>query len=223
MMTKTMRVMIVEDHPMFRESVVEAIEAEDGFEIIAQATDGGSAVTLAKKHNPDVIIMDIHLPVKNGIEAITEIIAENPDAHILTLTSSTDNDKVLAALQAGALGYMLKDSPRAVFLEGLRSVAAGHQYLTPEVATMLAKSLRPSRPAEHKEEHPNDKLTERERKVLQLLGLGFSNRQIAQSMVVSESTVRVHIFHLLAKLKLADRNQAILYALSNTTGEKTSI
>ena len=223
MMTKLIRVMIVEDHPMFRESVVEAIEAEDGYEIIAQATDGGSAVSLAKKHNPDVIIMDIHLPVKNGIEAITEIIADNPDAHILTLTSSTDNDKVLVALQAGALGYLLKDSPRAIFLEGLRNVAAGHQYLTPEVATMLAKSLRPARPSEHKEEHPDDKLTERERKVLQLLGLGLSNRQIAQSMVVSESTVRVHIFHLLAKLKLADRNQAILYAISISSGDKTSI
>lgn len=221
MMEALIRVMIVEDHPMFRDSLVEAIEAEDGFEIIALATDGGSAVTLAKKHNPDVIIMDVHLPVKNGIQAITEIVAENPHARILTLTSSTDNDKVLAAMQAGANGYMLKDSPRATFIEGLRMVAAGQRFMTPEVANMLAQSIRPPHTATQAT-HSQDVLTEREKTVLRLLGLGFSNTLIAQKMVVSESTVRVHIFHLIAKLKLTDRNQAILYAITNPESVKAN-
>ncbi len=206
-------VMIVEDHPMFREALANAIKAEDGYRIIALERDGESAVKHARVLKPDVIVMDINLPVMNGIEAIRAILADNQNARILSITSSTDENVMIEAVQAGALGYILKDSPRENFIKALADVAAGMQHLPPDVVRIMMNAVRSMKTDAQQQVSDSDALTPREREVLQEVGEGWSNKEIADKLVLSESTVRVHIFNILFKLNLENRNQAIIYAM----------
>jgi two-component system, NarL family, response regulator LiaR len=212
-MNKKIRVLIVDDHPLFREALCSAVEAEEEYMVIGQVCDGGQAVTSALELKPDVIIMDLNLPVKSGVQAIAEILAMDPDARILAITSAIEDEKVFSAVQAGASGYILKDASRDQFMHGLKEVAAGNQFLPPEVSAKLARSVRQKKTAEMEGEQHHELLTTREKEILILLGEGHSNKTIAQKLFLSESTVRVHLFNILVKLKLEDRNQAILYAI----------
>ena len=214
-MDKRIRVLIVDDHPLFREALCSAVEAEDLYIVIGQVSDGGQAVTSALELKPDVIIMDLNLPVKSGVEAIAEILAVDPDARILAITSAIEDEKVFSAVQAGASGYILKDASRDQFIHCLREVAAGNQFLPSDVAAKLARSVRQKKTAEMEGDQQRELLTTREKEILILLGEGHSNKTIAQKLFLSESTVRVHLFNILVKLKLEDRNQAIVYALKN--------
>jgi NarL family two-component system response regulator LiaR len=206
------RVLVVDDHPMLREALVTAIEAEADLEVAGEAVNGQQAVEDARTLAPDVIVMDLFLPVKDGVTAIAEIMALNPEARILAITSSTEDERVLAAVQAGAAGYLLKDASRTLFLQGLRAVAAGKTFLPPEVAEKLARGVRQAG-GERTEEASPEQLTRREQEILALLGEGLSNRAIADRLSLSESTVRVHVYNILGKLGLEDRGQAIVYAL----------
>jgi DNA-binding NarL/FixJ family response regulator len=214
-MNKKIRVLIVDDHPLFREALCSAVEAEEEYMVIGQVCDGGQAVTSALELKPDVIIMDLNLPVKSGVQAIAEILAMDPDARILAITSAIEDEKVFSAVQAGASGYILKDASRDQFMLGLKEVAAGNQFLPSDVAAKLARSVRQKKTAEMEGDQPHELLTAREKEILILLGEGHSNKTIAQKLFLSESTVRVHLFNILVKLKLEDRNQAIVYALKN--------
>jgi DNA-binding NarL/FixJ family response regulator len=214
-MDKKIRVLIVDDHPLFREAVCRVVEAEEDFIVIGQACDGGQAVTSALELKPDVIIMDLNLPVKSGVQAIAEILAVDPGARILAITSAIEDEKVFSAVQAGASGYILKDASRDQLIQGLREVALGNQFLPPEVAAKLARSVRHKKTVEAEGDQHQELLTTRENEVLSLLGEGHPNRIIAQKLFLSESTVRVHLFNILVKLNLEDRNQAILYASRN--------
>lgn len=203
------RVLIADDHAVVREGLRLLINSEPGMEVVGQAADGVEAVLAARSLNPDVILLDLVMPRKNGIEAIAEIRQEKPTAHILVLTSFAEDDKVFPAIKAGALGYLLKDSSPNELLQAIRETSRGESSLHPTIARKLIRELsQPSNlpPAA-------EPLTEREVEVLKLVALGLPNQEIAEKLSLSERTVRSHVSNILDKLHLANRTQAALYAV----------
>ncbi len=208
-MDKPIRVLLADDHNVVRGGIRALIESEEGIAVIDEAADGVEAVLKARSLNPDVILLDLQMPRKTGIEAIEEIKQENPTAKILVLTSYSDDDKVFAAIKAGALGYLLKESSTQELIQAIRDVYHGESSLHPIIARKLIRELnRPSLlpPAD-------EPLTEREVEVLILVARGLPNQDIANSLYISERTVRTHVSNMLSKLHLANRTQAALYAL----------
>jgi NarL family two-component system response regulator LiaR len=188
---------------------VALIETEEGMEVIGAAANGVEAVSKAAQLQPDVILLDLQMPRKNGVEAIAEIKAHDPDASILVLTSFSDDDMVFAAIKAGAQGYLLKDASPQELLQAIRCVHEGKSSLDPEIALKVIHEL--NKPSVLP---PTDEpLTEREVEILQLVARGHTNQQIAKELVISERTARTHISNILAKLHLANRTQAALFAL----------
>lgn len=213
----SIRVLVVDDHPLMREALCAAIGAEPDMEVAGEAASGQQAVAQSRALQPDVTVMDLLMPGMDGVEAIAAIREENPEALILALTSSTEESKVLAAVQAGALGYLLKDAQRGELVEAIRQVSQGNPHLPPQVALKLMNSVRrpqpdPARPGEPAGDRPIERLTPRQEEVLELLGQGLSNAEIAEALVVTEATVRSHIYHILGRLGLESRGQAIAYA-----------
>lgn len=208
-MSETIRILIADDHPIVRRGLRALIDTEPNMEAMGEAKDGEEAIQKARSLQPDVILLDIMMPRKNGIEAIKEIKQENPQARILVLTSFAEDDKVFPAIKAGALGYLLKDSSPQELLQAIRDVHRGDSSLHPTIARMLISELsQPSNlpPTE-------DPLTQREVEVLKLVARGLTNEEIAQTLVVSHRTVGKHISNILEKLHLANRTQAALHAL----------
>jgi NarL family two-component system response regulator LiaR len=208
-MADTIRILVTDDHPIVREGLCGLIKTEPGLELAGEAADGEEAVRQARLLRPDVILLDLVMPRKDGIAAIKAIKAERPDARILVLTSFAEDSKVFAAIEAGALGYLLKDSSPHQLLQAIRDVHRGQSSLHPTIARKLIHKLgQPSDlpPTE-------DPLTEREVDVLRLVARGLSNQEIAAQLVISERTAGTHISNILAKLHLANRTQAALYAL----------
>lgn len=218
---KTVRVLLVDDHPLMREALRAALESEPAMEVVAEAADGQEAVQLALALQPDVIVLDLYLPFKDGVQVIAEIIALQPATRILAITSSNADERVVAAIQAGVSGYLLKDASREEFVRGVREVAAGNAFLPPEVAAKLIRGMRHKHIAPAHHDELVEPLTPREQEVLALLGEGLSNRAITKRLCLSESTVRVHISNILGKLGLENRNQAIVYVLRQTRGAAT--
>ncbi len=203
------RIVIADDHAVVREGLRTLIASEPSMQLVGEAGDGVEAVAQTRALQPDVVLMDLMMPRKNGIEAIAEIKRENADVRILVLTSFAEEDKVFPAIRAGALGYLLKDSSPQQLLQAIHDVYRGESSLHPSIALKLIRELtRPSNlpPAEHP-------LTERELAVLKLVAQGLTNQEIADRLVISEWTVRTHIRNILGKLHLANRTQAALYAL----------
>lgn len=203
------RVLLVDDHAIVRDGLRTLIQSDREMEIVGEAGNGEEAVTLARQTKPDVILMDLVMPVKSGLEAIQEIKAENPEVGILVLTSFGEDDKVFPAIKAGALGYLLKDSRPAGILEAIYSVFRGESSLHPSIATKLIRELR--QPSELPP--ATNPLTEREVEVLKLVAKGMTNQEIAARLIISESTVSTHMRNIMGKLHLANRTQVSLYAL----------
>ena len=201
-------VLVVEDHAVVREGLCALINSAHGLEVIGEAADGIEAVSQALALNPDVILMDIVMPRKGGIEAIEEIMRRNPEARILVL-SSFSGDNVLRAVKAGALGYLPKESSSRELIEAIVDVHEGKLLLQPAIARRLMHELSVSSAAPTAE----GQLTDREIDVLRLLARGLSNQGIADQLCLSERTVAKHIGNLLSKLGLENRTQAALYAL----------
>ncbi len=208
-MSENIRVLIADDHPLIREGLRGLLAAEPDLELVGEAVDGLEAVEKTDQLRPDVILLDLLMPVKSGIEAIMEIKEKDPGARILVLTSFADDEQVFPALRAGALGYLLKDSSPQDLLRAIRSVYRGESSLHPAIARRLV--LQFSQPAV--DSSPENPLTQREVEVLKLVAEGLSNQNIADELVVSERTVGKHVGNILEKLHLANRTQAALYAL----------
>jgi NarL family two-component system response regulator LiaR len=208
-MTETIQILIADDHRIVRKGLRALIEAKPNLEVIGEATDGNEAVIQAKTLQPDVILMDLEMPHKNGITAIHEITEENPQARILVLTSFSDDARVFAAIKGGALGYLLKDSSPQELVQAIQAVSKGEPSLDSAIAMKLVHELnRPSNLPPTPEP-----LTAREVSVLKLVAQGRSNQEIAEELCVSQRTVGAHVSNILRKLHLANRTQAALYAL----------
>jgi NarL family two-component system response regulator LiaR len=208
-MTKqSIKILIADDHPLVREGLRGLIATEPDMELIGEASDGDEAVKLARSLQPDVILLDLIMPNKTGIEAIIEIKEDNPDARILVVTSFGEDENVFPAIKAGALGYLLKDSSPRELLAALREVYRGEPSLHPSVALKLIRELnQPSPPNE------GTPLAEREVEVLKLVAQGLSNHEICETLVIAERTVSKHVSSIIEKLHVSNRTQVALYAL----------
>jgi len=207
-MNETIRILIADDHPIVRQGLELLVSAQSDLELVAQASNGEEAVQLAKETRPDVIVMDLQMPVKNGLTAITEINQLGIGANILVLTSFPEDEMVIKTVKTGAAGIMLKDSPPEKLLEAIRTVYRGESALHPTIARKLMDEVRqPSQPLSLK-----DQLTPRELDVLKCLSQGLTNREIALQLDVSVRTVTTHVRNILDKLQLDNRTQAALFA-----------
>jgi two-component system, NarL family, response regulator LiaR len=207
--TPIIQVLIAEDHVIVRKGIRALLVETEDIRVIGEANDGLEAVRLADELMPDVILMDLLMPNMDGIEATRQITLKHPSIHILVVTSFVGDEKIYPAIKAGALGYLLKDSEPSELIRAIHKVYRGEPSLHPMIARMMMKEIR-----EPPVVKPTpDPLTAREVEVLHLLAKGLSNEEIANQLVISEVTVRTHISHLLAKLHLANRVQATLYAL----------
>jgi DNA-binding NarL/FixJ family response regulator len=204
-----LRVVIADDQPMMRAGFKAVLEATGDIEVVGEAGNGAEAVEVANAQTPDVVLMDIRMPVMDGIEATSRM----PRQKVLILTTFGVDDYIIAALRAGASGFLLKDAPTAKVVEAVRAVAAGDAVLSPAVTRQLLDQVGRRLPAAVSQEPEGlAQLTEREREVLRMLAAGLTNAEIAAVLVVSEATVKSHVSNLLGKLGLRDRVQAVIYA-----------
>jgi len=203
------RVLIVDDHTIVRKGLTALLSTRADMLVVGEACDGQEAVTQANVLRPDVILMDLVMPALDGIDAIQQIMAHQPDMRVLVLTSFATDDKVFPAIKAGALGYLLKDSSPDDLVQAIRQVYGGESSLHPLIARKVLQELThpPDRPP------TADPLTQREVEVLRLIGQGLENREIARRLTISDTTVRTHVSNIMGKLHLASRTQAALYAL----------
>jgi len=205
----TLRVVIADDQPMMRAGFKAVLEATGDIEVVGEAGNGAEAVEVATEQMPDVVLMDIRMPVMDGIEATRRL----PRQKVLILTTFGVDDYIIAALRAGASGFLLKDAPTAKVVEAVRAVAAGDAVLSPAITRQLLDQVGRRLPAAVSQAPEGlAQLTEREREVLRMLAAGLTNAEIAGALVVSEATVKSHVSNLLGKLGLRDRVQAVIYA-----------
>lgn len=206
------RILIADDHPMMREALKTALEDEDDLLVIAEASNGLEALSLAEMHLPDIILMDLLMPGMDGLEAITRLVDANPGAKILVVTSLEDEEKITSAIQAGALGYFPKTAPRAFLLEAIRKVADGIPYLPSGIAKKLFSGLRNMRPNLPGRSAVDEPLTIRQEEILALIGEGRSDQEIGKTLHLSDATVRSHVHRIVQRLGLNSRAQVVAYA-----------
>jgi len=197
------RVLIVDDHPVVRDGLRGMFSGEPGFEVAGEAADGGEAVALARSLQPDVILMDLHMPNVDGVSAIRQLAEQGSEARVLVLTTYDQDSYVLPAIEAGATGYLLKDAPGEELLRAVRAVAQGETILSPSVAGRLVDQVRNPQ---------QDALSQRELEILALVAAGTTNREIARELFISEATVKTHLLHIYEKLEVPDRAAAVAEA-----------
>jgi DNA-binding NarL/FixJ family response regulator len=198
------RVLLVDDHALVRNGLAQLLEAEPDIEVADSAADGEEAVAKARQCQPDVILMDLSMPVVDGIEATRRILAERPDVPVVVLTSFADQRRIMSALDAGAIGYILKDSEPDDVVAGVRAAAAGGSPMDPKAARVLLDASRSPRAGRV--------LSPREEEVLRLVAGGLANKQIARKLSISERTVKAHLTSVFQQIGVSDRTQAALWA-----------
>ncbi|MDX1414262.1 MAG: response regulator transcription factor [Candidatus Promineifilaceae bacterium] len=213
-MTSQIRILIVDDQWLVREGIASLLELEEDLKIVGTAADGDEAITQAAATTPDVILMDIRMPNKNGIEAAGQIRQQQPACQIIMLTTFDDEEYIVQSLLAGACGYLMKDTPATNLARAIRMAHAGIYQLDPEVAGKLIGSLQSPLPPPSSAQY-DPSLTPRELDILRLLAKGATNREIANELVISEGTVKNHISNILQRLDIRDRTQAAVYAVRN--------
>ncbi|MGD8403714.1 MAG: response regulator transcription factor [Anaerolineales bacterium] len=201
---KKIRILIADDHPVVREGLAGMLAGQSDFEVVGLATDGDKAVELHSEHSPDVTLMDLQMPGLDGVGAIEAIKANNSSAHILVLTTYDADADILRAIEAGATGYLLKDTPREELFRAVRATAAGESVLAPNVTARLMTRMRA--PAE-------ENLSAREIEVLQLVAKGNSNKDVGKALHISTATVKTHLIHIYNKLGVDDRTAAVTTAI----------
>jgi NarL family two-component system response regulator LiaR len=209
-MADPIRVLLVDDHAVVREGLRNFLALQDGLEIVGEACDGAEAIEQAQRLEPDVILMDLVMPGLDGIGAMRQLRIRAPDSRVIVLTSFLDDERVLPAIQAGAAGYLLKNVEPSELARAIRAAHAGDAIIDPTAAARLMNAIADdTRPRIEEQE----RLTRRERDVLELIARGRSNKRIALELGISEKTVKTHVGHLLAKLGVSDRTQAALMAV----------
>jgi len=210
-----LRVVLADDHPLFREGLAAVLSTADDLEVVAEASTGDEAVAVASALRPDVVVMDVSMPTLDGIEATRRIVAEDPRAGVLVLTMFDDDESVFQAMRAGARGYLLKGADRRTILQAIHAVGQGSAVFGPALARRLIGYFSPDATGAQ----PFGNLTRREREVLELIARGCSNAEIADHLAVSAKTVRNHVSNVFAKLQVADRAAAIVRARKAGLGE----
>ena len=214
--THRIRVLLVDDHAVVRMGLRAFFDLQDDIEVVGEASDGSEGVAMARRLEPEVILMDLLMPNMDGVTAIGRIKAERPETEIVTMTSFIEEEKVTSALEAGASGYVLKDADAEEVAAAIRAAYAGEVHLDPQVARLLAQRLRQRKAPEDTLAEP---LTDREKDVLRLLGQGMSNKEIGAALFITERTARTYVSNILGKLGLASRTQAALYAVEHKLTE----
>lgn len=201
MATDPIRILIVDDHPVVRTGIEGMLAGRDEFVVVGDAENGEQAVRLADERHPDVILMDLRMPVMDGLEAMGQIRAKHPAIQVIILT--TYDSDVVTAINGGAVGYLLKDAPREDLYQAIRAAAQGKSVLTPNAAARLVAHLR----------SPQNRLSEREIEILRLVSEGHTNKAIGRLLYISEATVKTHLVHIFAKLNASDRASAVRAAI----------
>lgn len=204
-MSAPIRVLVADDHPIVRSGIVALLSHADDIEVVGEASTGIEAVELASEHRPDLVLMDLRMPELDGTEATARITAALPGVRVLILTTYESDDLILAAIENGASGYLLKAAPHEEIVEGVRSVVGGETVLAPAIAAKLVRRVRgeASRPT----------LSSRETQVLGLVAAGRSNPEIARELFISEATVKTHLEHVFEKLEVSSRTRAVTRAI----------
>jgi DNA-binding NarL/FixJ family response regulator len=206
------RVLIADDQTLVRDGFRMILDEQEDVEVVGEAADGFEAVARARELRPDVVLMDVRMPGRDGLEATRDLLRELPQTHVLILTTFDLNEYVYEAMRAGASGFLLKDVPRKQLIEGVRTVAAGEALLAPAITRRLIEQFVKHPPASVRALPPKlESLTARELEVLKLVAHGRSNTEIAAALYIGEATVKTHVAHALAKLDLRDRVQAVVF------------
>ncbi|MGC0154619.1 response regulator [Chromobacterium vaccinii] len=211
-MTQAIRILLIDDHTLFRSGLKALLQRQDDFLVVGEAADGLDGVKQAELLKPDVVLLDLDMPVMNGREALLQILSACPDIAVLMLTVSEDGDDLAECMRGGARGYLLKNINADFLLDSIRRAVDGDSVLSPEMTAKLLAQLRQPQTAKTSEA---DALTPRERETLGWLARGASNKEIARGLDLAESTVKVHVQNILRKLSLSSRVQAAVYAVEN--------
>ena len=209
----SIKILLVDDQPLFREGLRTLLSVHSDFEIVGEAGNGQEAINLVRSHTPSVVLMDLQMPVLDGVAATHRLHEEYPQCRVIVLTTFDDDEKVFDGLRAGAVGYLLKDAPSEKLAEAIRVAARGETFLQPSVAAKVVAEF--ARLTRKTTEHPNsfsEPLSEREVEILRLIASGGSNREIADALFLAEGTVKNHVTNILGKLGVRDRTQAAIKA-----------
>jgi two-component system nitrate/nitrite response regulator NarL len=221
-MDKKIRVLLVDDHTLFRSGIKSLLQRSDEFEVVDEAGDGLEGIKRARSHKPDVVLLDLHMPGVSGLEAVKVITEELPEVRVLMLSVSEDAQDLMDALRGGACGYLLKNIETDALLDGIRRSANGESIVSPQMTAQLIQGVR-SPVKTHSGTIERDKFSPRERDILICLAQGESNKEIARALNLAESTVKIHVQNIFKKLNMTSRVQVALYAVEHGFGQHSKI
>lgn len=221
-MNEKIRVLLVDDHTLFRSGIKSLLQRTEDFEVVDEAGDGLEGIKRARSLKPDVVLLDLHMPGVSGLEAVKVIAEEIPDVHVLMLTVSEDAQDLMDALRAGASGYLLKNIETDTLVDAIRRAARGESVVSPQMTAKLIQGVR-EQPRQTQPAFDRDKFSPRERDILECLALGESNKEIARKLDLAESTVKIHVQNIFKKLNMTSRVQVALYAVEHGFGNRPAV